>query len=110
YNVVQLDDVIGAHPDTSVTRSRTDFPFLRRSVHIDISGKRVCVLRFAPAQPKNARHDRIAAGRIWHDNFTGAASVLEHGARGRVVADFFGHFQFAEWSGTAPCPIAQAEL
>src|SRR5438128_12096977 len=69
YDVGQLDDVAGSHSDASITGRRTDFPFLWRTVDVDIAGKRIDVLRFSPTQPKNARDDRIAARGSWQHDF-----------------------------------------
>ena len=87
-DVVQLYYVTGAHPDASVTRGRTDFPFLWCAVDVNVPSKCVGILRFQSTQPENSRHDRIATGRIGQDDFAGAPPTLEHRARWRIVAIF----------------------
>src|SRR6187431_1699051 len=93
YDVVQLYYVAGAHPDTSVTRGRTDFPFLRCAVNVNVPPKCVGILRFQSTQPENPRHDRITARRICQDDFAGAPPTLEDCARWRIVANFFRYLQ-----------------
>src|SRR5205823_1833192 len=107
---VQIDDVIRTHPNTPVTRGHTDEPFLRSSVNVDIAVKGICVLRLEPAQPENSCDDWIATGRIWQDSFSGAASILEHCTRRRVVPDFFCDLQLAQGSVTTSLPVTEPEL
>src|SRR3954468_2767065 len=89
YDVVQLNDVAGAHSDTSVARWRSDFPLFRRAVDVNISAERVGILCLEPTQPENARHDWVATGRIRQHKLPGTSSVFKYGARWRVIANFF---------------------
>ena len=77
---------------------------------VNISRERVGILCLQSTQPENARHDWIAARRIRRNDFTCAQSILEHRARRRIVADFFGDLHFTQWRKTAAAPIAQSEF
>ena len=110
HDVVQLYDIVRAHPDASVTRRRTDFPFFRRAVDVNVPPKRVSVLRFESTQPENPRYDGIATRRIGLDNFPGAPTILEYRSRWRATANFFRYLQLAEWRKPAASPIAKTEL
>ena len=110
HDVVQLYDIVRAHPDTSVTRRRTDFPFLRRAVDVNVPAERVRVLRFESTQPENPGYDRITTRRVGLDNFPGASAILEYRSRWRITANFFRYLQLAEWRKPAASPIAKTEL
>src|SRR5437660_4207105 len=105
YDVVQLYDVARAHSNASIARRRSDTPFLRRAVNVNISGERVGILSLQSAQPENACDDGVAAGGIRGNDFAGAEPILEHCTGRRIVADFFGDLQFAQWRKTAAAPI-----
>src|SRR4029077_9057498 len=106
YDVVQLYDVARAHPDASITRSRSDTLLLRRAVNVNISGERVGILSLQSAQPENARDNGVAARRIRRNDFASTPSIFEHRAGRRIVADFLGDLQFTQWRKTAAAPIA----
>src|SRR6266436_2067638 len=110
HDVVQLYDIARAHPDASVTRRRTDFPFLRRAVDVNVPPERVSVLRFESTQPENPSHAWITTRRVGLDNFPSAPTVLEHRARWRITANFLRYLQLAEWRKPAASPIAETEL
>src|SRR5213083_553989 len=80
YDVVQLDDVAGTHPDAAVTRGRADSPFLWRAVDVNVPCKRVCILRFKSTQPQDPRHDRVPTWRVGQDNLASATPVFEYRA------------------------------
>ena len=75
---VQTDNVVGTHPNTSITRGHAGESFLRSAVDVDIAGESIGVLRLKSAQPENSCDDWIATGGIWQDNLAGTASILEH--------------------------------
>src|SRR5436190_4812859 len=110
HDVIQLYDVTRAHPDAPVTRRRTDFPFLRRAVDVNVPPKCVGILRFESTQPQNPSHDWITTRRIGLDNFPGAPTVLEYRARWRITANFFRYLQLPKWRKPAAPPIAETEL
>src|SRR5439155_914914 len=85
-------------------------PFLGCAVNIDVPSKRVRILCLTSAQPNNAGNNRIATRGIRRDDFACATSILEHRARRGIVANFLRDLQLAQWSATAPRPIAQSEL
>src|SRR4030095_2174465 len=109
-DIVQLNDVAGAHPDTSVARWHSDKPFFWCAVNVNIPAECISVLRFASSQPKNARDNGIATWRIWHDNLARANPILEHGARRRIVTDLLRDLELAQRRAAAPQIIAQPEL
>src|SRR5262245_10764341 len=109
-NIVQLNDVVGAHPDTSVARRHPDKPFFRRAVNVDIPAECISVLRFASSQPKNARDYGIATGRIWQDNLARPNSIFKHGPRRCIVTDLPRDLELAQRRAAAPQVIAQPEL
>src|SRR4030095_6137092 len=110
YGVVQLYDVAGTHPDTSITHVQTNVPFLRCAVNVNVACECVRVLRLASSQPENTRDDWIATRGIRCNNFAGASSIFEHSTRWRLVADFLCDLQFAKRSATAARPIAKTEF
>src|SRR5207247_8670948 len=110
HDAIQLYDVTRAHPDARVTSRRTDFPFLRRTVHVNVPPKCVGILRFESTQPQNPGHDWITTRRIGLDNFTGAPTILEYRARWRVSANFFCYLQLPERRNPPPSPISETEL
>ena len=79
-------------------------------MNVDVPAKCIGVLRFASSQPKNARDNRIATGRIWRNNFARSNPILEHGAERRIIADLFCDLQFAQRRATASRVITQSEL
>src|SRR4030095_5352692 len=93
-----------------MARSGSDQPFFRCAVNVDVAAKRIDVLRFASSQPKDARDDRIATGRICRHDFARADSILEYGAKWRVITDRFCDLQWAQWRAAASQVIAQSEL
>ena len=101
---------VGAHSNTSVARWRSDYPFFRCAVNVNVPPKCVGILRFQSTQPENPRNDRITTGRIGQDDFAGAPPTFEHRARWRIVANFFRYLQFAERRKPAASPIAKTEL
>src|SRR5258707_15574924 len=109
-DVVQLYYVAGAHPDASVTRGRTDFPFLGCAMDVNVPPKCVGILCFQSTQPENPRHDRITTRRIGQNNFAGAPPTFEHRARCRIVANFFRYLQIAKRRKPAASPITETEL
>src|SRR5262249_21264286 len=106
YDVVQVYDVAGAHPDASITCRRPDEPFLRRTMDVNISRERVGVLRLQSTQPENSSHDWITARRIRGNDLAGTTPIFENRAGRRIVADFFRDLQFTQWRITASAPIA----
>src|SRR5216110_1842514 len=94
-DVVHLYDVARAHPDASVTRRRTNFPFLRRAMDVDVPPKRIRVLRFETAQPEDTRHDWVATGRVCRNDFASAPTVFEYRAGWRIAANLFRDLQLA---------------
>src|SRR5215471_1763570 len=87
YNVIQLDDVARSHSDASVARGGADPPFLWSAVNVNVPPKRVGILSFKSAQPKDPCHDRISTGRVGEDNFSSASPVFEYGAGRGIVTD-----------------------
>src|SRR2546421_8514575 len=110
YDVVQLYDVTGAHSDAAVAGRRTDLPFLRRAVDVNIPPKCIRILRFESTQPENACDDRIATRGVGHDNFSRAPPVFEHRARWRIITNFFRDLQLAQWGKPAASPVSQTKL
>jgi len=106
YDVVQSYDIARAHPDASIACGRSDALLFRRAVNINISGERVGILSLHSTQPKNARDNGVAAGRIRGDYLAGAEPILEHSAGRRIVANFFRDLQFTQWRKAAAAPIA----
>src|SRR5437667_1868619 len=98
------------HPDASIACRRSDQPFLRRAVDVDIPRERVGVLRLESAQPENARHDRIPARRIRQDDFASTPPIFEYRALWRIIANFLRDLQLAQWCVPAAWPVAETEL
>src|SRR5437868_2231967 len=110
YDAVQLYDVTGAHSDAAVAGRRTDFPFLRCAVDVNVPPKCIRILRFESTQPENACDDRIATRGVGHDNFSRAPPVFEYRARWRIIANFFRDLQLAQWCKPAASPVSQTKL
>src|SRR5215471_806695 len=110
YDVVQLNDVGGAHSNASVACWRSDFPFFRRAVDVNISAECVGILCFESTQPENTCHDWVAAGRIRQHSFAGASAVFKYGAWRRAIANFFCDRKLAQRRIPAASPITKSKL
>src|SRR5438132_6847815 len=67
---IKLGDILRFHADAAVTCGATDLFFLRRSMNINATLKRVGVLRLESAQPNDTCSNGIAARSVGLKNFT----------------------------------------
>src|SRR5262245_16691298 len=109
-DVVQLDDVAGAHPYAAVTGRRSDSRFLRRAVNVNVSRKCVPILPFESTQPEDSRHYRIPTRRVRENNLASAPPVFEYRAGWGARTDLLRNLQTPEWCRPAARSIAETKL
>ena len=109
-DVVQLDDVAGAHPYAAVAGRRTDSRFLRRAVDVNVSRKCVPILPFESTQPEDSRHYRIPTRRVRENNLASAPPVFEYRAGWGARTDLLRNLQTPEWCRPAARSIAETKL
>src|SRR4030081_2071404 len=67
-SIEDFNNVVRAHPDTTVASRFPDGAFLGSAMNIDAAVPSILVARFCTFQPKNPRHDGIASRCINENN------------------------------------------
>ena len=93
--------ICGAHPDTPKACRATQEIFLRRTMDIDATIKRVFIAGLFPLEPEDAGDNRIATGSIWLQDLTGRYPGVKDRAQGLAHADLHPHQEFSKRSSVA---------
>jgi hypothetical protein len=69
----------------------------------------MAILSLKASQPENARHDRVAARRVWIKDLTGRSAASEDLAQWLTSSYFSGDFEFAQRRAAAARVITFAK-
>src|SRR6266487_2038249 len=110
HEIVKRDHVSGPHPDATKADWLAHATFLRRTMNINVTVVRGAVLLFLPAQPDDARDNRVPPGCVRIDNLTGRDTALDHRTRREVIAEFSRNKQRAQRRAISPDSIADPKF